>query len=163
MASDGTVTVRKATATDADIIGRLTLRLLEDIADPHLDATGYAAVAADLLQSDNGFMAFLAIAVEADDDRVVGMLTLAESCALFSGGHFGEVQEFFIDPDYRGGGLGQRMLRVAVEEGRRRKWQRLQVNAPSPEKNLRSYGFYKQAGFEDIGPLLRYFLDSSGS
>jgi hypothetical protein len=38
----------------------------------------------------------------------------------------------------------------------------LRVNAPAPEKSQRSYDFYKKAGFEDIGPLLRYFLDKDG-
>ncbi len=166
MSGNGSVTIRHATSADKEAVGDLAHRLLSDVDAPRFDPQGYAAVAGELLGSDSGFIAYLAVTDEEDEadgaEKVVGLITLAETCALFSGGHFGELQEFFIDPAYRSGGLGQRMLRFAVEEGKRRNWQRLQVNAPAPEKSQRSYDFYKKAGFEDIGPLMRYFLDKDG-
>jgi GNAT superfamily N-acetyltransferase len=166
MSGNASVTIRHATSADKDAVGHLAHRLLSDIDAPRFDPQGYAAIAGELLASDSGFIAYLAVTGEGDEgdgaEKVVGLITLAETCALFSGGHFGELQEFFIDPAYRSGGLGQRMLRFAVEEGKRRNWQRLQVNAPAPEKSQRSYDFYKKAGFEDIGPLMRYFLDKDG-
>ena len=168
MSGNGSVSIRHATAADKEAVGDLAHRLLTDVDAPRFDPEGYASVAAELLDSDSGFIAYLAVTgaeegVEEGGEKVVGLITLAETCALFSGGHFGELQEFYIDPDFRSGGLGQRMLSFAVEEGKRRKWQRLQVNAPSPEKSQRSYDFYKKAGFEDIGPLLRYFLDADAA
>lgn len=158
MSGNGSVSIRHATSADKDAVGDLAHRLLLDIDSPRFDPQGYAAVASELLDSDSGFIVYLAVSGDGNGEKVVGMITLAETCALFSGGRFGELQEFYIDPDYRGGGLGQRMLGFAVKEGKRRQWQRLQVNAPSPEKSQRSYDFYKRAGFEDIGPLMRYFL-----
>lgn len=160
MSGNGSVSIRHATAADKAAVGDLAHRLLTDIDAPRFDPEGYASVAAELLASDSGFIAYLAVTggEQGGSEQVVGLITLAETCALFSGGRFGELQEFYIDPAHRSGGLGQRMLRFAVEEGKRRKWQRLQVNAPSPEKSQRSYDFYKKAGFEDIGPLMRYFL-----
>lgn len=159
MSGNGSVSIRHATPADKDAVGALAHRLLLAIDAPRFDPEGYAAIASDLLGSDSGFIAYLAVTGGDDGgEKVVGLITLAETCALFSGGHFGELQEFYIDPDYRSGGLGQRMLHFAVEEAKRRRWTRLQVNAPSPEKSRRSYEFYRKAGFEDIGPLMRYFL-----
>ena len=160
MSENGSVSIRHATSADKDAVGELAHRLLLDIDSPRFDPQGYAAAASELLDSNSGFIAYLAVTGGGNgtDEKVVGLITLAETCALFSGGRFGELQEFYIDPEYRSGGLGQRMLHFAVAEGKRRKWQRLQVNAPSPEKSQRSYDFYRKAGFEDIGPLMRYFL-----
>ncbi len=164
MSANGSISIRHATSADKEAVGDLAHRLLLDVDAPRFDPAGYASVAAELLDSDSGFIAYLAVTEIGNDvgEKVVGLITLAETCALFSGGHFGELQEFYVDPDYRSGGLGRRMLQFAVEEGKRRKWQRLQVNAPSPGKSQRSYDFYKKAGFEDIGPLMRYFLDKDG-
>lgn len=169
MSENGPISIRHATSADKKAVGDLAHRLLLDVDAPRFDPDGYAAIAGELLGSDSGFIAYLAVTAAGDEnggngqEKVVGLITLAETCALFSGGRFGELQEFFIDPAYRSGGLGQRMLRFAVDEGKRRKWQRLQVNAPSPEKSQRSYDFYKKAGFEDIGPLMRYFLEKDGA
>ncbi len=172
MARRRQVQMRFATVDDRDVMGGLALALLQEIDNPMFSAAEYAEAAGDLLSNNASFLALLAVADAspvgtrqygdgtADREMVVGMLTMSESGALFAGGRFGDVQEFYIIPDYRGGGLGQLMLDRAAEEGRKRKWQRLQLNAPSPEKSARAYQFYRQYGFEDIGPLLRYALNA---
>jgi putative acetyltransferase len=76
------------------------------------------------------------------DNTVVGYVAVADK----------EVQMLFIHPDYRGQGVGRKLLTYAIEQlGANR----LDVN----EQNEQAVGFYKRMGLEVVG---RSELDGFG-
>lgn len=62
----------------------------------------------------------------------------------FAGVATGKVEMLFIDPKYRGQGLGRQLLRYAIEHMNA---DELEVN----EQNPQALGFYLKQGFEVIG------------
>lgn len=62
----------------------------------------------------------------------------------FAGVAAGKVEMLFIDPDYRGQGIGKQLLRYAIEHLNA---DQLDVN----EQNDQAVGFYFKQGFEVIG------------
>jgi len=42
--------------------------------------------------------------------QCAGFATLCESHALYAGGSFGIIQEFYVEPQFRSAGLGRRLL-----------------------------------------------------
>lgn len=62
----------------------------------------------------------------------------------FAGVAAGKVEMLFIDPDYRGQGIGKQLLRYAIEHLNANQ---LDVN----EQNDQAVGFYFKQGFEVIG------------
>ena len=62
----------------------------------------------------------------------------------FAGVAAGRVEMLFVDPDYRGQGVGKQLLRYAIEHLNA---EQLDVN----EQNPQALGFYLKQGFEIIG------------
>ena len=52
------------------------------------------------------------------DPRDVGVVTLNECAAIYSGGRFGEISELYVVPDYRSKGVGAMLMEAAVALGR---------------------------------------------
>lgn len=92
-----------------------------------------------------------------DDEEAVGILTVAESLALYAGGRIGVINELYVVPPYRSEGVGKVLLDAAKELAEDRGWQRLEVTTPGEqyEKTLR---FYEREGFMPIGPRYKYQL-----
>lgn len=109
-------------------------------------------VTAELLKTEPRYAAFLAFAAEAEEP--VGLLTLAESCATYAAGYFGIVQELYVVPEMRSGGVGRALLERARTFARERHWSRLEVTGPLDPAFARSMAFYRAFGFEDSGPRL---------
>ena len=93
------------------------------------------------------------------EGQAVAALTLSECAALYAGGHFGEIAEFYVQPAHRSGGLGAKMLAAAAALASERGWPRLEVGAPDLPKWQRTFDFYQRCGFEEVGPRLRLLLN----
>ncbi len=61
------------------------------------------------------------------------------------GGRVGMIESVIVDPDMRGQGIGEAMMRWAVDEGRRRGCLRLQLTSNKVRKRARA--FYERLGF----------------
>lgn len=72
--------------------------------------------------------------------------------AGFSGIANGKIEMLFIDPAYRGQGIGKRLLQHALQE---QKVKQVDVN----EQNAQAVGFYQHMGFRVVG---RSDLDGLG-
>jgi len=92
-----------------------------------------------------------------DDDIIVGIITLSESFAIYAEGYHGIINELYVTPDYRSGGIGQLLLERAKKYAKERSWLRIEVTAPAGEKWERTVAFYLREGFQSAGPKLRYF------
>lgn len=157
MLSEMPITIKHATADDADCVTKLIHDLLTELSGggPVKDLHSYTSVCRDLLASDGLYDALLALD---GGEQPVGVLTLSECVAVYAMGRFGEISEFYVTPDYRSAGLGQELLESAVEFGRSGGWSRLEVGAPDLPRWARTVQFYQANGFSDVGPRLKKLL-----
>ena len=155
----GEISIRQALPKDAACLGRMIAALLTELdggpPQPERAAT-LAALSQRLLAEPQNFTALIA---EDAEGRAVAALTLSACAALYAGGHFGEIAEFYVVPAHRSGGLGAQMLAAAAALARERGWPRLEVGAPPLPDWQRSLDFYLRCGFEEVGPRLRLLLN----
>ena len=123
------IIVRQAGPSDCEHVGQMVYQLLSEI-DPRPDyqRDEFIAAAKALLADGEGVWSFLATA---PNDRDVGVVTLNECAAIYSGGRFGEISEMYVVPDFRSKGVGALLVEAAVGFGRQRGWPNIEVGAPS--------------------------------
>lgn len=134
--------VRKVAALIGEIGGRAFVH-------DEAAATGFIRDA----MAQGRYLAFLAMDESGD---AVGVLTLGESVAVYAGGRFGVILEFYVDPAVRSQGVGRMLLEQAKHKSAALNWSRLEVSAPPSLVGERAKGFYAKEGFQDIGPRLKW-------
>lgn len=94
-----------------------------------------------------------------DGAMLVGIVTVTESWAFYTGGMYGSIDELYIRPECRGKSIGRQLIdevrKVAVQKG----WQRVVVN--TPKGNVKwgdTIRFYERNGFEKMGNMLKLAL-----
>ncbi|HEU4400523.1 MAG TPA: GNAT family N-acetyltransferase, partial [Candidatus Polarisedimenticolia bacterium] len=142
MGSIQAVKVRLATTEDHDVVTSLVLRLLCELYDPaewgYSRATLAPAVE-KLIRDGSGSWAFLA---HRQEGTPVGVMTLNECSAIYAFGHFGEISELYVDPEYRSAGVGALLVDAGLRFARERGWSILEVGAPEVPKWQRTVDFY---------------------
>jgi GNAT superfamily N-acetyltransferase len=80
------------------------------------------------------------------EGRVVGVfqLTILQHVAHL-GGRVAQVETVFVDRAMRGRGIGEAMMRWAIDEARRRRCFRVQLT--SNKRRTRAHAFYERLGF----------------
>jgi GNAT superfamily N-acetyltransferase len=146
-------TIRPAGMGDAKAVGHQVARLLAELygKDVTSEDLAKAAEAAGRLLTDERFAAYLALDASGE---VCATLTLSTCVAVYAGGVFGEIAEFYVAPAHRSHGVGRLMVEAALEHARRRGWPHLEVGAPSVPLWQRSVDFYRACGFYIVGPRL---------
>jgi len=91
------------------------------------------------------------LARDGDHGAVLGFATLCESHALYAGGRFGIIQEFYVRPDHRSQRIGARLLEAAAGHARKNGWQRLELCTPPLPAFDRTLAFYRQNGYQVTG------------
>ena len=86
---------------------------------------------------------------------------LIECAAIYAGGRFGEISEFYVVPDFRSKGVGALMIEVAVAFGHERGWPHIAVGAPSVPIWQRTVDFYLSCGFDEVGPRLELRIQNA--
>jgi len=137
--------VRRAVETDLPAVVRLFA--LEDDgnkedADPAtpLDPR-YARALATIDRDPN-----LALMVAVDDARVVGVLQLALiQHVAYRGGRVAQIENVIVDPSERGRGVGEAMMRWAIDEAKRSGCFRVQLT--SNKRRERAHRFCERLGF----------------
>ena len=151
------IVVQQAGPNEAERVGRLACSLLAELyPDSKFERIFFTEAARALLGGSEGVWAFLATTSGARD---VGLVTLNECAAIYAGGHFGEISEMYVVPDYRSKSVGALLIETAISFGRERGWPDIEVGAPSPPRWQRTVDFYLRHGFEEVGPRLDLELD----
>jgi GNAT superfamily N-acetyltransferase len=145
------ITLARATPADAVVLARMVKALTDEIiartGAPHFDLAHETLTAqAATLMADGTYTVLLAL-----DPEPVGFAALCESAALYAGGRFGIVQEFYVAPDHRSGGVGKALLDAAAAHGRAQGWTRLELCTPPLPEFDRALAFYEREGFEVTG------------
>jgi GNAT superfamily N-acetyltransferase len=150
-------TVRQAGLEDFPIVLTFVGALLNELGEEG-DETG--TLSADhlyqLSQSvGDGHITFLAETLRGSP---IGLLTLAECFAFYNNGHYGVINEMFVEPQYRSVRVGSALIDKAISHGLARGWRRIDVTAPESERWSRTRRFYESQGFAFTGPKLKLSL-----
>ena len=153
-----TISIRKATLDEFPLVVSLVGALLKELGAEG-DEAGKLAVeqlASLARQGGDRHIAFLAFDA---DDSPIGVLTLAESMAIYAKGHYGIINEMFVAPEFRSTGVGARLIAAAVAESKSRGWRRIDVTAPESLVWAPTRRFYEQQGFTFTGPKMKLLLE----
>lgn len=132
-------------ATHADLVAIVRLLSIEDEGirrnetDPS-DARYAEALAAIARDPDNAVM------VAEVDGKVAGTFQLTIIQQLSNrGGRVAQIESVVVDPGMRSRGIGEAMMRWAIDEARRRRCVRVQLT--SNKVRGRAHAFYERLGF----------------
>jgi GNAT superfamily N-acetyltransferase len=99
------------------------------------------------------YFAFLALD---DSQKAFGIITVGESGAVYAGGAFGVIHEFYIAPEMRSNGFGNQLMGKVKKTATDMGWKRLEVGSPPYPEWERTKSFYVREGFVEIGPRLKW-------
>jgi GNAT superfamily N-acetyltransferase len=138
----------------AQVAAAVTALLRELRGDPGHAVRGIERAAADLI-SDSRAGGVL-VAREASDRRVVGVLAYSLQPALRLAGTYCAIQELWVEPAFRSGGVGARLIDDLARRCADRGIERVEVCLPSPAfpDYPRTLGFYQRRGFRALGPRM---------
>ncbi len=91
------------------------------------------------------------VAIDNDSQTLVGFVSLYESYALYAEGAYGTIPELYIRPGWRSKHVGRRLLKKAMEFGKKKGWRRLEMTTPPLPQFERTLQFYQANGFEITG------------
>ena len=151
------VLIREATRNDSNIVSSLIYKQLTELFpdDPAYSTPDNIIKATDLLLTNaTNYWVFLAYC----EDKPIDIMTLNECTAIYAFGYFGEIAEFYINPQFRSAGIGALLHNKAKEFGKARGWSMLEVGAPDVPRWQRTVDFYKKVGFKEVGPRLYHLL-----
>jgi GNAT superfamily N-acetyltransferase len=151
------IRIVEATAKERNRVFDLVERLLAELEERPEEFQGIdrAKTLKDLESAGDRFTALLALDAAG---RVIGVATVMESFAIYAGGNYGVIDEMYVDPAHRSGGVGKLLIDAVKELGRRRGWLRIDVTAPPEDRWKRTVKFYEKQGFVFTGPKLRFRL-----
>lgn len=130
--------VRRATAADAGAIGRLFTDFNEEFDEPTPPAEVTAERAAEHIEA--GHSTFLLIG-----DGPDGFAQLRYRSSLYADGLEAHLQELYIVPAKRGGGLGRALLEAALDEARAAGASYIDLGTSEDDTTARA--LYESAGF----------------
>jgi ribosomal protein S18 acetylase RimI-like enzyme len=139
------LSIRKATASDAERLNQALEKLSTDLGDKH------RASAEDLVR--HGFEenpAFFALIAEKDaSSEVIGALIASPMFSTSLGGAGLYVSDLWISKEARGNGLGKRLLGAAVTEASIN-WTVKFLKLTVHNHNAKARRFYERLGFRNL-------------
>jgi GNAT superfamily N-acetyltransferase len=150
------VTIGRLTIDDAPIVFEQVLRLLQELGEEE-DELGSLATE-KVLRAWKEFSNHLHVFAARTNGKIVGILTLSETFAIYANGHYGVIDEMYVAPEFRSGGIGRQLLDAVKEFGKQRGWARIDVTAPESERWDRTRKFYEKEGFVFTGPKLKFLV-----
>jgi GNAT superfamily N-acetyltransferase len=147
----------EAAAQDRDRVIDMVERLLSELEESPEEFQGIDRGKArrDLERAGGRFTAFLVLEA---GGAAMGVTTVMETFAIYAGGNFGVIDEMYVDPAHRAGGVGTLLIDAVKDLARKKGWVRIDVTAPPGERWKRTVRFYEKQGFVFTGPKLRYRL-----
>lgn len=146
--------IQRATLQDAPDIIALLDTLLHEVMHSSGQASAFSFDTDQALQTLQTFFAqetYYAYLARSSNGIPLGCITMEESRALYAGGVFGTLREFFVRPEFRSRNIGQLLLEAAKTFGHARAWARLEVTTPPLPQFDRTLAFYERHGFSITG------------
>ena len=148
------VHIEIATPEDAEPLTELVNELLEEIMKLtgnnyfNIDRNGTSARAQTFIEKGSYF-AFIARNTKTAQD--LGFITLSECYALYTEGIFGTIPELFVKQEHRTKGIGNMLIKKAVQFAKSKGWARLEVTTPPIPPFEETLQFYETHGFSVTG------------
>lgn len=133
-----------ADTTDADQVAALLHDFNVEFETPSPGPEAVAARLRSLLATDSTF----AVLAGRPDPVAVGVVTLRPN--VWFDGPVALLDELYVVPSRRGGGVGGAVLRAAVDEARARGAEYMEINVD--ESDVDAVRFYLRHGFSDVDP-----------
>ncbi len=146
------VHVAIATKEDAVQVAILTGELLGEIMSAvdnylfHFDIERAKELAYEFIEK-NIYQIFIAL----HKQEIVGFISLQEHHALYVGGSYGTISEFYVKPKYRSSNIGKMLISKVKEYASEKNYRRVEVTTPPLPEFEKSLDFYKKSGFEITG------------
>lgn len=149
------ILIRAAGPEDAELAADFVYRLICELNGVKVDANlaDYEKAFREFISNENN-----KIFIASDDNKAVGVITAAQTIAIYVPGKFGVINELYVLPEYRSCGVGKQLVGKVIEFGRQQRWGRIEVGAPDREAWQRTVDFYFKEGFVEIGPRLKKYL-----
>ena len=152
------IVIKKASINEADIVAGLVIELLEEFNNVNagnfkVNRIEIIEVTKQLIERIN-YAAFIAW----KDDEAIGIITISPAVAIYNGGDFMVITEFFVENEERSFGIGEKLLNAAIDFAKETGVKKIEVGAPMKDQWKRTFGFYIKNGFKEKGPKLRLEL-----
>jgi GNAT superfamily N-acetyltransferase len=163
---------REATTADAELIGTLVVALTAEITEltktAHFDIDLKGTVeCCKALISDGHYAGIIAYYNDVTDssvgqntsidnkapnkEKVIAVVTMSETYALYAAGKIGVVQEFYVSPDYRDSGIGSMLIEQVKIYGKKHNWSCIELCTPPLPEFERTLNFYQKNGLNPVG------------
>lgn len=141
------MTVRTATQADIPGIVRLIQALAQHDGVPAPDSHALREILQTLLHRDS---TQYIVAVD-DAGQVIGTMQLDFRLTTWEAATYAYIEDFFVEEQQRGQGVGSAMLHLAQQLSNHRGCVRMDLDVL--KANLATRRFYERHGFEDLGRL----------
>ena len=139
--------VRLATPADADVVGRLLFDFNTEFETPTPSAAAFSARFATLLARDD----VLVVLAESDaSGGATGFAYLTLRPTPYGDGPLAQLEELYVVPPLRDGGIGTALLTRSVDEVHARGAIEVHINVDEVDTDTRR--FYERHGFTNIEP-----------
>lgn len=149
---DDNLTIRLAYSDDIPVLAKLLGELFRIEDDFTINIEKQTRGLELLLQNSHSI-----VLVAETDNGVVGMITLQRVISTVMGEYVGTIEDVIVAQEYRGAGIGTKLLDAAIDEAEERGWLRLTLGVDL--RNAKGIGFYQKKGFDTshMGLMYRSF------
>jgi len=146
--------IRLAIENDAGQIATAINDLILELGGAALPQAEAEAMSARVISGDVDGV----IIVADDGDHLVGVCTVSFQDAIRTLGSYAIIQEMYIAPEHRNGGLGAQLVDAVEDEAANRGCKIVELGTPPDGANAER--FYERIGFTHVGRRLRRVLNS---
>ncbi|MCA1472986.1 aminodeoxychorismate synthase component I [Bradyrhizobium sp. IC3195] len=149
--------VRLATFQDRNTIAQCVNTLLTELRGPGSQFDPQAAVSVAGQIATDSRLGFALIMENVLTGEMIGIAVVSQVTAIRASGHYGILQELWVDSRYRSAQNGRRLLAAVDREARARGWPMIEVSLPLTDRPgaERLVAFYESMGFTSAGERRR--------
>ena len=146
----GDVTVRRGSVGDAEVAGRLLFDFNTEFESPTPSATAFAKRFRSLLGRDDVVLLLAMSEGEGGGSEPVGFALLTMRPSPYYDGPLVQLEELYVRPRLRDGGIGSLLLTRLVELAEQHRAGEIRIDVDEVDTDTRR--FYERHGFTDISP-----------
>jgi GNAT superfamily N-acetyltransferase len=142
---------------DSEVVLELMEQLVKELADKksRVKTLRLGKILQDIIEHQDTFVSYLA---KTEDNEPVAVVNLMESVSVYANGRYGIISEIYVKPGCRKDGIGRMLIEKAIQHGKKKDWNRIEITAPLGDHAIRSVIFYENMGFTHSGPRLKLLL-----
>jgi len=158
------IEIQNASTNQAAEVSKLVAGLLTEIAS----LTNSAPFSTSVLEIEKNIRAVIGknrmwLLLAIHKEAIVGFVNLTVAYALYTGGKYGIITEFYVRPEFRSQGIGEILIDAGKAFAAKKQWRRLEVTTPPLPAFTRSLKFYERNGFQITGGRkLKFEVASEG-